>query len=97
MFAAKWWPLTSCLFGERSTKLSGLAMRNMNDSTLNCDPRLSTEKKSTPNTRANSLEDASIISQSSHEKINLYVRGLRHNISSVYDFQHHRCTSLKVA
>lgn len=32
-------------------------MRNMKDSTLNWDPRLSTEKKSTPNTRANSLQE----------------------------------------
>ena len=34
---------------------SGLAIRNMNDSTLYCDPRNMTEAKSTPNTRANSL------------------------------------------
>lgn len=31
-------------------------MRNMNDSTLNWEPRLRTEKKSTPKTRANSLQ-----------------------------------------
>ena len=47
--------LTSLLLGDSSTKLPGLAIRDMNDSTLNCDPRLITEKKSTPNTLANSL------------------------------------------
>lgn len=45
---------TCCLDGVTSTKLSGLEMRNMNDSTLNCDPRKMTASKSTPNTRANS-------------------------------------------
>lgn len=48
--------LTSSLLGDIKTKLSGLAMRNIKDSTLNCDPRLITEKKSTPKTRANSLK-----------------------------------------
>jgi hypothetical protein len=32
----------------------------MNDSTLNCDPRLMTEKKSTPKMRANSLHVAKV-------------------------------------
>ena len=47
---------TSCALGEIKTKLSGFAILNINDSTLNCEPRLRTEKKSTPKTRANSLE-----------------------------------------
>jgi len=71
--AAFWWPtcaadhqrvfertlrkLTSSLLGDISIKLSGFAILNMKDSTLNCDPRVSTEKKSTPKTRANSLQE----------------------------------------
>jgi hypothetical protein len=39
---------TCCWFGDSRMKLSGLAMRNMTDSTLNWLPRLMTEKKSTP-------------------------------------------------
>jgi len=46
---------TSFLLGDIKTKDSGFAILNMKDSTLNCDPRLSTEKKSTPKTLANSL------------------------------------------
>lgn len=48
--------LTSDLLGDINTNPSGLAMRNMKDSTLNWEPRLITEKKSIPNTRANSLD-----------------------------------------
>lgn len=47
--------LTSAFVGDTNTKLSGLAIRNIKDSTLNCDPRLITEKKSTPKALANSL------------------------------------------
>ena len=47
--------LTSTLLGDMRRKLSGLASLNINDSTLNWDPRLITSKKSTPNTLANSL------------------------------------------
>lgn len=46
---------TCCFEGETRTKLSGFAIRNMKDSTLNWDPRNMTEAKSTPKTRANSL------------------------------------------
>jgi hypothetical protein len=54
---------TSSLLGDNKTKLSGLAMRNINDSTLNWEPRLMTEKKSTPKTQANSLADLRLISR----------------------------------
>jgi hypothetical protein len=50
---------TWVLLGEMRTKLSGFAIRSIKDSTLNCDPLLITEKKSIPNTRANSLENMS--------------------------------------
>lgn len=46
---------TSTRLGERRRKDSGFAMRNMTDSTLNCDPRVRTDLRSTPKTLALSL------------------------------------------
>lgn len=47
--------LASSKEGDSRSMLSGLASRNMNDSTLNCEPLDQTSEKSTPYTRANSL------------------------------------------
>lgn len=86
--------LTSCLLGDSNTKLSGLAMRNMNDSTLNCEPRLSTEKKSTPNTRANSLvKHQEGYSSRSAEN----ARVLGDHFSGIHNFQDHGCASSEVS
>lgn len=70
--------LTACLLGDRKTKLSGFPMRNMKDSTLNWEPRLNTEVKSTPKTRANSLYGCHWLSYGGKEVWNL--RGFGHNL-----------------
>lgn len=75
--------LTSSLLGESSIKLSGFAMRNMKDSTLNWDPRLSTEKNSTPNTLANSLDQSEYLAGDSDVELDANLRVLSDHLSFV--------------
>jgi hypothetical protein len=47
--------ITCCLLGEIRMKFLALVIRNIIDSTLYCEPRDNTEKKSIPNSLASSL------------------------------------------
>ena len=85
---AKTMKRTSAFLGEINTKLSGLASLNIKDSTLNWDPRLRTEKKSTPKTLANSLETTTLSAKYTMKRAQ-WLRCLRDNFCNFKELKVH--------